>query len=133
MEAEIVALATSGATTVVGLMATELWTEARGRFAALFGRRSESVCEDLDLAREELLAAEDRAGATTAAEAEWGNRLRRALSADPAAAAQLRSLLDELAPHTAPQASMSVHNNISDGTFHGMVIMTGTSTVNNGQ
>ncbi|WP_308437842.1 hypothetical protein [Streptomyces capitiformicae] len=34
------------------------------------------------------------------AQAEWRNRLRRTLRADPAAAAELRVMLDELAPAT---------------------------------
>ncbi|MEV4613600.1 hypothetical protein AB0K43_13505 [Kitasatospora sp. NPDC049258] len=128
METEIVALATSGATTLVGLMVTELWSEARGRFAALFGRRSEAVCEDLDAVRAELLAAEDQDAAAAGAEAEWTARLRRALAADPAAAAQLRALLDELAPHQPAPAAGSVHNTITGGEFHSPVIQSGRDT-----
>lgn len=126
MEAEIVALATSGATTVVGLMASDLWTEVRGRVAALFGRRSESVGEELELAREELLAAEDGPGAAAAAEAEWGNRLRRALAADPTAAAQLRSLLEELAPRGEAPGPGAVVNTINGGSYTGVVIQAGS-------
>ncbi|MEU9131415.1 hypothetical protein AB0D08_25465 [Kitasatospora sp. NPDC048540] len=127
MEAEIVALATSGASTLVGLMVTELWTEARGRFASLFGRRSEAVGEELEEVRRELLCADDQAAAAVGAEAEWEARLRRALAADPEAAAQLRALLDELAPHQEPApAPGSVHNSITGrGVYNEPVIQAG--------
>ncbi|TWE20879.1 hypothetical protein [Kitasatospora atroaurantiaca] len=121
MEAEIVALATSGATTLVGLMATELWTQARGRFAALFGRaRAEAMAEELEVVREEVLSGGD----SEAAASEWASRLRRALAADPQAAAALRALLDEFAPGEAGGPA-TVQNTVNARTFHGTVIQTG--------
>ncbi|MER8184254.1 hypothetical protein [Kitasatospora sp. NPDC094015] len=125
MEAELVALATSGATTLVGLMVTEVWSEVRGRFGALFGRRRETVCEDMDAVREELIAAEDREAAMAGAEAEWTARLRRALAADPAAADQLRSLLDELQQHGPQPGAGSANATITGGTFHQSVVQIG--------
>ncbi|MFJ1705137.1 hypothetical protein [Kitasatospora sp. NPDC088346] len=131
MEAEIVALATSGATTLVSLMVTELWSEARGRFASLFGRRSEDVGADLDEARAELLASDDPSAVAAGTEAEWSNRLRRALAADPAAAAKLRALLDELSPAAQDPAAgpsvhiTNVHNTVENGRYHGTVIQSG--------
>ncbi|WP_371501302.1 hypothetical protein OG871_30995 [Kitasatospora sp. NBC_00374] len=138
MEAEIVALATSGATTLVSLMVTELWSEARGRFASLFGRRSEDVGEDLDQARAELLAADDPSAVAAGAETEWGNRLRRALAADPEAAARLRALLDELSP-AAQAAPGPAHTTVTttttvNGEFRGVSIQAGSvGSVHTGQ
>ncbi|MFB7665389.1 hypothetical protein ACFC1R_15795 [Kitasatospora sp. NPDC056138] len=119
MEAEIAALATSGATTLVGLMATELWTQARGRFAALFGRdRATEIAEELDEVREDLRST----GNGTAAAAEWARRLRRALAADPEAAEELRDLLAEFGPAAEPG---SVRNVINGGTYRGIVVQSG--------
>ncbi|KJK55705.1 hypothetical protein UK12_27115 [Saccharothrix sp. ST-888] len=113
------ALATSGATTLVGLMATELWTQARGRFAALFGRdRATEIAEELDEVREDLRSTGDG----TAAAAEWARRLRRALAADPEAAEELRDLLAEFGP-AADRGSIS--NVINGGTFNGTVVQSG--------
>ncbi|MDH6127031.1 hypothetical protein [Kitasatospora sp. GP82] len=120
MEAEIAALATSGATTLVGLMATDLWTQVRGRFASLFGRdRAEEIAEELDEVREELRSSGDSA----ASAAEWARRLRRALATDPQAAEQLRDLLAEFGP--AAEDAAAVRNVISGGTFHGTVVQSG--------
>jgi hypothetical protein len=49
-------------------------------------------------------------------------RLRRALNADPAAAAELRSLLEECAPQPSPGPSVVVHNTISGGTQSGTAV-----------
>ncbi|AUG76083.1 hypothetical protein CFP65_1173 [Kitasatospora sp. MMS16-BH015] len=117
MEAELVALATSGATTMVNLMATNLWTTAQGRFAALFGHRAEAVAEELEEVREAGGEAEDLI-------AEWRPRLQRLLAADPAAAAALRALVEEYAPPAEAHGG-GVQNTISGGEFHQAVIQTG--------
>jgi hypothetical protein len=128
MDTELVALASSGATTLVGLMVGDAWAQARTRFAALLGggrpARQEAAEEDLDEAREELLAARERDNGGTAGEelaAEWRNRLRRALAADPAAVAELRALLAELTPQAQQPDAGSVHNEIS-GRISGPVV-----------
>ncbi|WP_045305799.1 hypothetical protein [Saccharothrix sp. ST-888] len=100
-------------------MATELWTQARGRFAALFGRdRATEIAEELDEVREDLRSTGDG----TAAAAEWARRLRRALAADPEAAEELRDLLAEFGP-AADRGSIS--NVINGGTFNGTVVQSG--------
>ncbi|QHY94933.1 hypothetical protein SSPS47_07340 [Streptomyces sp. S4.7] len=132
MEAELVTLAAAGATALVQQMATDGWTAARDRMVAFFARRGSatpaSVEEELDTVRAELVAAQRDEDEQLVADvqAEWRTRLRRALAADPAAAAELRSLLDELAPATpVPQHVTSVHNTVNGGVVHGAVVQAG--------
>ncbi len=138
MEAELVALASAGATALVQQMAGEAWEQVRGRVTAFFARRSggdpEVIGEELDEARGELAAAAESgdddatAEARTGAHAEWKNRLRRALRNDPEAAAELRALLDELdqGSPTITRQTVETHNTISGGVQHGMVIQAGS-------
>ncbi|WP_156724068.1 hypothetical protein [Streptomyces apocyni] len=131
MDAELTALATAGATALVQQMATDGWAQARRRLVAYFSRgRSEdeeTVEGELEEARADLAAARvaDDADAAADVTAEWRNRIRRTLRADPAAAAELRTLLDELAPG-AVQRQGDVNNTISGGVQHDMVIQAGT-------
>lgn len=128
MEAELTALAASGATTFVGLMATEAWTQVRGRVARILarGEDTEAVDAELEESRAELTAARADADEDTAAdiEAEWRTRLRRTLRANPEAADELRGLLEELAPQQPAGTTVSInHNTISGGTYNSPVIM----------
>ncbi|MGW0459982.1 hypothetical protein [Streptomyces tendae] len=104
MDPEIAALAGTAGTTVVTLMVTNAWESARDGMVALWRRfqpaRAESVGEELEAGREELLLAR-RAGddeAEAGLTAEWQGRVRRLLLARPDVADELRALLDELAP-----------------------------------
>jgi hypothetical protein len=125
MEAELTALATSGATTVVGLMASDAWTQVRTRLARFFARDGEAgqVGQELELSRQELAAARaaDDDLAAGDIEAEWRTRLRRTLRADPAAASELRLLLAELAPDSPQGTTVTVHNTMSGVVRHGSV------------
>ncbi|UGQ13452.1 hypothetical protein LO772_07535 [Yinghuangia sp. ASG 101] len=118
MDPAVVALASSGATTLVGAMATDAWTQARDRFAAWFGRGSagqaEAVARELEADRAAMVAADDDGDTTLAADiaAEWRGRLRRLLAADPAVARELEDLIAEFAPGTVNEA---VHNTVSGG------------------
>ncbi|WP_299537759.1 hypothetical protein [uncultured Streptomyces sp.] len=139
MEAELAALAASGATALVGHMVEESWTQARGRVARFFARRggAEPPLEgELDESREDLLAARDAEDVEAAAdvEAQWRARMRRTLRADPAAADELRSLLAELERDTGTVPGREVHNTITGDvhgpvvqgrTFHGLTFHTG--------
>ncbi|MFI6104956.1 hypothetical protein [Streptomyces sp. NPDC051310] len=136
MEAELVALATAGATALVQQMVGETWEQARGRITTFFARRSgsdpQAVGEELDTVREELLAAEESGDERTTAEArddariEWRARIRRTLRADPQAADELRAILDELAPATsAGQTTITTYNRIDGGVHHAPVIQSG--------
>ncbi|MFD0344810.1 hypothetical protein ACFVH0_40140 [Streptomyces sp. NPDC127117] len=126
MEAELAALAASGATTLVGLMVSDAWTQTRERVARFLARGEETdgVDEELDASREGLIAARDGEDPDAAAdiEDEWRLRMRRALRADPAAAQELRLLLDEIAPRTADVPTVTVNNSVSGGTQNAQVI-----------
>ncbi|MFF8732272.1 hypothetical protein ACF073_38300 [Streptomyces sp. NPDC015171] len=126
MEAELAALAASGASTLVGLMVSETWSQARERVARFFARGAdeEAVAEELRLSEQELVAARASADelAVSDIEAGWRLRLRRALQADPGAAEELRLLLAELAPAAKSDAAVTVHNSVNGGVQHGPVI-----------
>lgn len=132
MEPELVALATAGATALVQQMASDGWAAVRGRMAAFLARRrgtadEEAVEGELEVSRADLVAAREEGdqdgvdGVTTA----WRLRLQRLLREDPAAAAELRALLDEVAPERDHATVREVHNTISGGTQHGAVIQAG--------
>lgn len=91
MDAELVMLASSAASALVGAMATDGWQTLRNRVARLLGR-GDAGAERLAL---EMLD-EDAAGLTPGSErdvtAAWTVRLRDLLRADPDAAAALREL-----------------------------------------
>ncbi len=126
MEAELLALAGSGASTLVGLMVSEGWTAVRQRIARLLARGEDvaSAAAELDRSRDEVVAA--RAGGDADAESvtveEWTPRLRRFFRNDPDAGRQLLALLEELRGETGAERSNTVHNMISGGVQHGPVI-----------
>ncbi|MFB7862042.1 hypothetical protein [Streptomyces sp. NPDC056069] len=138
MEAELVALATAGATALVQQMVGDGWERARTRIARFFAARSGAdeaeVGAELEAARDDLLRAErDGDGeavdeARSEARTEWRARMRRSLRADPAAAEELRAILAELAGEdreAAPQPTTVVNNSI-DGGVQGFALQVGT-------
>jgi len=128
VEAELAALAASGATTLVGAMVSDSWNQVKQRVGALFARggSAQPATEELDLSRGELVAAREAGDDDSAAdvETEWRVRLRRLLQADPDAAEELRSLLEELSQVAAPAQAGSVHNSFS-GVVHGGSVFQG--------
>jgi hypothetical protein len=125
--AELAGLAVSGATTVVGLMASDAWTQARERLARFFARgggpgEEDAVSGELQLSQQELAAADADADTAADIEAAWRTRLRRVLRDDPAAAGELRALLDELAPAAGTGPVDVVHNTVEGGVHHGPVV-----------
>ncbi|GAA4148292.1 hypothetical protein G3I30_18275 [Actinospica acidiphila] len=104
MDPEIAALAGTAGTTVVTLMVTNAWESARDGMVALWRRfqpaRAESIGEELEAGRADLLLARQAGDADSEAEltVEWQGRLRRFLLARPEAAEELRRVLDELTP-----------------------------------
>ncbi|GAA2912061.1 hypothetical protein GCM10020221_04700 [Streptomyces thioluteus] len=125
MEAELAELAASGATTLVGLMVTDAWSQVRGRVARFFARGEDDevavVDDELRRDAEELTAGD--APAVAAVEDRWRERLRRALLDNPEAAAELRRILAELDPEgdragRAPR----VRNSVTGGTQYGPVL-----------
>ncbi|MFG3000975.1 hypothetical protein [Streptomyces sp. NPDC048340] len=140
---DVAALVTAGATTIVGLMASEAWTYASGRFARLLGRTeaadpaegTDPAAEaELRASRAELLVARadgDEAAAVRVEEA-WRDRLRDALERDPAAVRELTELLDEVNPDWRADRAATVQNtttNISGGTFNSQVFTGNDYTV----
>ncbi|CAG6391936.1 hypothetical protein NMG29_30625 [Streptomyces cocklensis] len=130
MEAELTALAVSGATTLVQLMAGDAWATARDRVRALFGRDRPGLTQTADVELEEVRAAvivaangDDRA-ALAEIESRWQARLLLLLREDPEAEAGLRALL-AAAGHP-PEQVATVHNTVSGGDIRGTVIQAGT-------
>ncbi|KIZ18337.1 hypothetical protein [Streptomyces natalensis] len=126
MDAELVTLATAGATTLVQQMTTQGWETVRRRVAALLARRrggadEEAAERELEDWRADLMAALEEGDEATRADAtaHWRHQLRRLLRDDPEAAAELRALLGEL-------PAVEVRNSISGGVQYGTVIQTGT-------
>ncbi|MCC5480306.1 hypothetical protein ACFV2N_33965 [Streptomyces sp. NPDC059680] len=130
VEAELTALAMSGATTLVQLMAGDAWATARSRARALFGRgradEARAADAELEEARAAVVAAADSGDRAALAEIEsrWQARLLLLLREDPAAQAGLRALMAAAEHSTEP--GTSVHNTISGGDIRGPVIQTGT-------
>ncbi|MFF8312348.1 hypothetical protein [Streptomyces lydicus] len=132
METELVALATAGATTLVQQMATEGWVTVRRRMAGFLARRrgaadEEAAAGELEASRADLLAARDGGdpdGADGVATV-WRLRLQRLLREDPAAAVELRRLLDEVAPAEAPATVREVRNTVSGGVQYDPVFQAG--------
>ncbi|MFE0136851.1 hypothetical protein ACFWY6_35625 [Streptomyces sp. NPDC059037] len=133
MDAELTALAAAGATALVQGMVTDGWGQVRDRVAGFFSRgragEEDVVAGELEEARAELAAARDSSDAEAEADvlAEWRGRMRRTLRADPAAAAELRSLLDELTPSGSEgERRGDVYNNLSGNVHGGIVIQSGS-------
>jgi len=99
MDAELAVMASSAATTMVSLMATDAWGQAKERVAMLWRRfrpeQADGVEAELDQARLELAADADET-VTLALVREWESRLLRLLAADDAVAAELSRLTAEL-------------------------------------
>ncbi len=104
METELAALAQSGAATLVGLMVSDSWTQAKAGFARLFARGGtvDDAVRELESSRDELTMARVRGDDTEAAdiESEWRTQLRHLLRSDPAAADELRHLIGQLSSST---------------------------------
>lgn len=115
MDPETAALASTAGTTLVTLLTTEMWQRARDGVAALWRRaepeRAEAISAELDVTRDDLLDAQAGGDVESRGEldAEWRGRIRRLLTAHPEEAEELRTLLDEWAPHAAEAPSVTQH------------------------
>ena len=105
MDSELITLASTGAATLVGLMATDGWAEAKTAVGSLWRRaqpdRAAAVEAELGEARSSLLAARSAGNEQVAATLVlyWQDRLRRLLAGFPEIAAELRRVVrDELTP-----------------------------------
>ncbi|MDB1086562.1 hypothetical protein PJ985_03145 [Streptomyces sp. ACA25] len=136
MSSEMAALAASGATTLVGLMLTDAWEQARDRAARFLSRNREQpggavgAAAALDTAHRSLLAARNTADEAllSGATAQWRARLEVLLRCQPGGVQGLRELLDSLEALEVPAAGREqpgVRNVISGGIQHGPVIQSG--------
>jgi hypothetical protein len=130
VEAELNALAVSGATALVQLMAGDAWATVKSRARALFGRgrpgETQAAAQELEQARTAVVVAANGGDRAAIAEIEsrWQVRLLLLLREDPAAEDELRALM-AAAGHSSERGS-TVHNTISGGDIRGPVIQTGT-------
>ncbi|MBB1254584.1 hypothetical protein H3146_14615 [Streptomyces sp. OF3] len=114
-------LAQSAGATLVTLMATDAWHRTRDGLTQLWRRmqpqRAATVAAELEASREDVLVAVAANDQETmhALRLQWQGLVRRLLVAQPAAAEELRRLLDELDPggsaarQVAQQATASGH------------------------
>jgi hypothetical protein len=102
MDAELTALASTAATTVVNLLATAGWEQAKAAVTRLWRRahpeRAETVQAELVECRTDVLAARQNGDEQfeLALVGEWSTRLRRLVATDPALADELRQLVAQL-------------------------------------
>ncbi|MGW4321094.1 NB-ARC domain-containing protein [Streptomyces sp. NPDC004684] len=119
MEAELAALAASGATTLVGLIVSESWERAKTGLARFFGRRGSDAQAEAELGSAQRELDRARAAGDTHAQELVRERLRQRLEeifrADPAAAGELAQLLSALAP----DSSRTFVSMVSGGVNHG--------------
>jgi hypothetical protein len=102
MDAELMMLVSTAATTVVGALATDAWEQAKRAVGALWGRvhpeRAETVEAELAEVRSGVLAAREAGDERAELDlvAEWQGRLGRLLTAEPGLAEELRTVIDDL-------------------------------------
>ncbi|MFD5563109.1 MULTISPECIES: hypothetical protein [Kitasatospora] len=133
---ELAELAASGATALVGAVATDLWGQVRDRVGRLLTRGRESRVEAarIELAYAEVLDAEEngRPEIRETVRQDWEHRLLTVLREDPTAVAELRALLDEIAPQGDGRRVevTTIHNEIS-GDVHGIALQIGRVDTSN--
>lgn len=118
MDAQLVALAASGASALVGAMVTDAWAQARGQVVGLWRRhcpaQAEAVEAELVSSQEELAAtAESEELLRVRLEGRWQGRLERLLeeaAESGRAAADLRATADVISGLTASGAGSVVQN-----------------------
>ncbi|QKV93217.1 hypothetical protein HUT19_16830 [Streptomyces sp. NA02950] len=104
MDPELASAAQIAGATIVTLMATDAWQRTREGITRLWQRiqpqRAENISAELTASREDVLVAteSDDQEMLNELRAQWEGQLRRLFLAHPAAAGELRRLLDELSP-----------------------------------
>lgn len=121
MEAELMALAASGASTLITLMVSDAWAQTKGRLAAVLGGTGDEkeTLRELEASRAVLVSALAEADDVTAAavEGEWRARLSQLLQSDSSCVEKLMAL--------AAAAGDAVHNNITGRVQAGLLIQAG--------
>jgi len=98
MDAELAVLASSAATTIVNLLATDAWGQVKEKVEILWRRfrpdQADAVAAELDRARLEIQGADETVALAIARD--WESRLLRLLAVDAAVAAELSRVTAEL-------------------------------------
>lgn len=98
MDAELAVIASSAATTIVNLMATDAWDQVKHKVGALWRsfrpEQADVVESDLDRVRLEITGADE--AIALAISREWESRLLRLLAADSAVVVELSRVIAEL-------------------------------------
>lgn len=125
MEAELASLAVSGATTLVGLMASDGWNAVKARVTRLLGRGQRADVEGELAEGQRQLAVAWAAGddaAVAGLEEAWRGRLRQLLQECPEMADALRELIAESG---GGNTHHSVSNRVNGGVIRGTVVQAG--------
>lgn len=126
MDAETGALASTAATTVVALLATDAWAQVKKELGDLWRRfrpsHAEVVEADIAQAHEEAVAGDEAVARTLVIE--WESRLRRLLATDQAVAGELARVIGALASHLPGDENVTVTQRGS-ASGHGTVIQVG--------
>ncbi|TLP54777.1 hypothetical protein [Microbispora triticiradicis] len=129
MEPELVALASSGAATLVGLMVSDSWVKVKEGVVRMLarGENAKQMALDLDVSRAELLTAREADDGRLMAGVEemWRARLCRLIEAYPALAEDLRRLSEALDTTPGTGEASNVFNLISGDVRYGPVVQAG--------
>ena len=128
-------------TALVGAIATDTWQQVREAVTGLWRRlhpqqKADDIGTELDDLREQVVLArrEGDTGTERALEGAWQVKLQQLLRADPALAAELRRVLDQvLTPALTPAEQARVGTIIMTGSSHDSSTFTqiGTQTNHN--
>ena len=123
MEIDPAVLADEGSKVLVQEMTRTGWELAKSGFARVFGRGGdrEGTLAELEASREEVLEEDEEL--TESVRGMWKVRLRQRLKNDPEAVAELRALLDEIAPERGRGGVTNIHH--GDVRDHAVLIQAG--------
>ncbi|MEV6011254.1 hypothetical protein AB0M29_31095 [Streptomyces sp. NPDC051976] len=131
MDTQLTALAVSGATTLVSLMATDSWAYARELAARILthSNSGHTTLADLDHAQRQLVGSDAAHAHETASQliGHWAAQLQHMLASDPVTSNEIRALLrafEQLAS-TAPTSAVTVHNEVNGGVHNAPVVQAG--------
>ncbi|MEV0695849.1 hypothetical protein [Streptomyces sp. NPDC050388] len=119
MDAELVTLASTAGTTLVGLLVTDAWGRAQAAVSALWRQarpeQAEVVEGELVQARDEAVAAHAAGDSSMrdALIAEWQLKFRRLLASNPDIASELRHILNEELNPALPQGDQAWAGNVT--------------------
>jgi hypothetical protein len=114
MSAELIALAQSAATTLVGAAATDAWSTVRNGFVKIFGRDERAVVRadrQLDDTADQvrLAAAADREAVNGRLAVAWETRLADALDTEPEIATALRQWQEAVESVVPPSVTQQIY------------------------